>query len=762
MSASKIKNTNRASTNLNIIEIKEFDVLKQEVSKYIKDENIINDIHKAYIFAEKMHATQKRKNGDPYIYHPLSTSYYLAQLEMGPKTIIAGLLHDVIEDTPITKKEISDMFGEEVAELVDSVTKVSFFEEDNREKIKSEYLRKLYISMAKDIRVIIIKIADRLHNMLTISNMSLEKQKLVAQETLNIYSAIAHRIGMKNAKSKLEDMSFAVLQPKDFQYIVKLLDENKQTREKDVEKTINNIYEFLTKEKNVKILAIFGREKTHYSIYRKMSVNGKEFEQIHDLTAIRIITKSIDDCYKVLGFIHQKYIPLSGRFKDYIATPKNGVYQSLHTTVADNNNMIFEVQIRTNKMDDVAESGAAAHWRYKDNEIVDVAKRQKEIDEQIDVFTRILDITDQADENENNKDLEKQLQQDIFASTIYVLTPNQQVITLPYGATVLDFAYRIHTEIGEKTTGAKIDGSFSPINTVLKSGQVIEVKTSSKQQPTHEWLKIVITTNARNRIRKYLNNKFNEDKGFENERKEAAIKAQHIINSFINQKDWKWKKISIDQTTELVKKDGYASLEEFLISIARGEFPIAEAVDKYYVNQSYSKDDETLRTIASRTINDKTLKNDIVIEGITNIKTSIAICCLPIPYEDVVGYVTKSGNGIKVHMRKCFSLNSLVEQNKRLVEVKWNEAVTINNTYRTKIRYFATDRPNLLYDISRVLTNSKATTINIKMGVDPKTLIASGVLTVQVKSVEQLNQIIASIKSLANLIDCERDVKVID
>lgn len=758
----KNKSSSRSATNLNIIEIKDFEILNNELKKYIKNDQYLKEIKTAYDFAEKMHASQKRKNGDPYIYHPLSTAFYLSQLEMGPKTIIAGLLHDVIEDTPVSKEEISTMFGQEAAELVESVTKVSFFEEEKREKIKSEYLRKLYISMAKDIRVIIIKIADRLHNMLTISNMPLEKQKLVAQETLSIYAAIAHRIGMKNAKSKLEDMSFEVLKPNEYSYIEKLLYKDKTSRETSVEKTIHEISDFLRKEKNMKIIDIFGREKTHYSIYRKMSVNGKEFEQIHDLTAIRIITKSIDDCYKILGFIHQKYIPLSGRFKDYIATPKNGVYQSLHTTVANNKNMIFEVQIRTTQMDEVAESGVAAHWRYKEGEIVDAVKRQKEIDEQIDVFTRILDITDQQTGDEDHAELEKQLQQDIFASSIYVLTPNQKVITLPYGATVLDFAYRIHTEIGEKTTGAKIDGSFSPINTVLKSGQLIEIKTSTKQEPTHEWLKIVVTTNARNRIRKYLANKMNEDKGFENERKETATRAQNIINSYINQKDWKWKKLKVEETTELIKKDGYSSLEEFLILVGRGDFQIADAVEKYFINKSYSKDDEALKTIASKTINDKTLKNDIVIEGITNIKTSIAVCCSPIPYEDVIGYVAKSGNGIKVHMRKCFSLSTLIEENKRLVEVKWNQAVTENNTYRTKIRYFATDRPNLLYDVSRVLTNSKATTVNAKLGVDPKTLIATGILTVQVKSLEQLGQIIASIKSLANVIECERAVKIIE
>ncbi|ASZ09034.1 bifunctional (p)ppGpp synthetase/guanosine-3',5'-bis(diphosphate) 3'-pyrophosphohydrolase [Mesoplasma chauliocola] len=755
------RTSKRASTNLNIVEIKDYATLENEIKKYIKDRKALNKIKEAYLFAEKMHTDQKRKNGDPYIYHPLSTAYYLAQLQMGPKTIKAGLLHDVVEDTPVKIEEIEEKFGKEIASLVESVTKVSYFAEENREQIKSEYLRKLYISMAKDIRVIIIKIADRLHNMLTIENMSIEKQKIIAKETLTIYAAIAHRIGMKNAKSKLEDMAFKVLNPEEFENIEHLIEKGRESREINIAKTIDDISVFLRKEKHIKIIDIFGREKTIYSTYRKMS-NGKHFEELHDLVAIRIIARSTDDCYKILGYLHQKYLPLSGRFKDYIATPKNNVYQSLHTTLSDNKGMFFEVQIRTQQMDDVAEAGAAAHWRYKEGEVVDVVKRQKQIDEQIDIFSRILDLTDQINEEENSSEaeLEKQLQKDVFGSMIYVLTPSQSVITLPYGATVLDFAYRIHTEIGEKTSGAKIDGVFSPINTVLESGQVVEIKTSSKQQPTHEWLKIVTTSNAKNRIRKYLANKLKEDNSFDEDRKELAKKSENIINSYINQKELKWKRKSPAEILEGVKKSGFANLEEFLISVGKGEISIVEAADKYFINHNFSKDEEALRSIKSKTINDLSLKNDIVVDGITNIKTSIASCCMPIPYEDVIGYVTKSGNGIKVHLKECYNLYT-TEENKRLVQVQWNSAVAENSLYTTKLKYFATDRPNLLYDVSRALSNLKATTMNVKLGVDDKSLLVNGELTIKVKSSAQLNQIILTIKSIPNVIDCERSVKSI-
>jgi GTP pyrophosphokinase len=349
------------SNDLRLKQIEDPNLLYDELRTYIKDKKIFNSIKNAYEFAEKQHQEQKRKSGDPYIYHPLTTAYFLAQLKMSPTTIIAGLLHDIIEDTPISKEQIAEQFGEEVAFLVDSVTKVTYFAKENREEIKADYLRKLYLSMAQDIRVVIIKICDRLHNMLTINYLNSEKQIIIANETLHIYSTIAHRLGMNNVKSALEDMSFKVLQPKEYQKILDLIEKDKKERTYEINKIIGDLDFYLKKEHGINNIAIFGRNKTIYSIYRKITMLGKSFDEINDIYAIRIICNSIAQCYEILGLIHQKYIPISDRFKDYIAIPKNNLYQSLHTTLSNDKAMIFEVQIRTEAMDEIAETGAAAH-----------------------------------------------------------------------------------------------------------------------------------------------------------------------------------------------------------------------------------------------------------------------------------------------------------------------------------------------------------------------------------------------------------------
>ncbi|UZK63879.1 RelA/SpoT family protein [Mycoplasma mycoides subsp. capri] len=735
-------------------EIKDFKDLLNELKKYIKNKSELERIEQAYKYAFKCHFNQTRKNGDPYIYHPLSAAYYLAQWRMGPNTIIAGLLHDILEDTPIQKEELVELFNEEVANLVESVTKVSFFAKENRQQIKSKYLRKLYLSMSKDIRVIIIKIADRLHNIYTIKNLRPEKQKIIAQETLEIYSAIAHRIGMKSAKSLLEDRSFEILNPEEFKKITDLFNSDMQNRQQIINEIIINLEQYLKKEKNIKIISIFGRPKTIYSIYRKMNVIGKNFEEISDLLAIRIIAKSIDDCYKILGFIHQKYIPLAGKFKDYIATPKNNVYQSLHTTLSDANGNIFEVQIRTEEMNQVAETGAAAHWRYKEGEIIDIAKKQKEIDEKIDIFSRILDLDKSEDQQSS---IEQSIKDDLFTASIYVLTPNGAVITLPYGSTVLDFAYRIHTEIGEKTIGARVDGVFLPINTVLKSGEVVEVKTSPKQEPTHEWLKIVVTSNARNRIKKYLQKKINEETlDKKDQQKELIRKTEANINAYINQKDWKWKKKTADEILETVKTMDYNSLNDFLLDVAKGEFTINEAAEKVFIKQNYSKDDEAYASIKSKIIYDTTIKNDILVDGIKNIKTTLASCCMPIPYEEVVGFVTKN-NGIKVHLKECINID-WTNMKSRLVVVQWNEAVAEKNTYTTKLKYFGIDRNKLLYDISKIISGLKVSIINANIFTDEKSLLSSGVITIKIKNSNQLTQTISALRSIPGINGVERGI----
>ncbi|WP_146637851.1 RelA/SpoT family protein [Spiroplasma clarkii] len=510
--------SNKLNEEFHYIECRDVNLLLEEMRKYIHNETIIEEVRQAYLYAENKHEGQMRKSGDKFIIHPLSTAYYLAQWKMGPKTIIAGLLHDVIEDTPVTHEEIEQIFGTDVANIVESVTKVSFFTKENRAQMKAQYLRKLFISMIRDIRVIIVKIADRMHNMLTLKYMPPDKQKIIAKETLEIYSTIAHRIGMKTAKNLLEDWSFRYLNPEEYQRVSALLEEDIEAREQIIDEIISDIENKIKDSQKITKFEVYGRSKSFYSIYRKMTTFGKNFTDINDIIAVRIITENVDECYTVMGWVHQMYTPLSGRFKDYIATPKNNLYQSLHTTVANKDGIIFEVQIRTFNMEDIAMHGAAAHWKYKENEKnVSVEAKQKEIDEKVDMFTRIMNLEKLASEGEEveyesgmdklEAEIEETVKSDYLTSLIYVLTPDGQVVTLPFGSTVLDFAYKIHTEVGNHTVGAKINGVFSPFNTTLESGEMIEVQTSTEIEPQEKWLKFVRTSTAKKAIENFLADK---------------------------------------------------------------------------------------------------------------------------------------------------------------------------------------------------------------------------------------------------------------
>ena len=740
---------------LKVQEIHDLKVLMNEVKTYITEPVWLTKITQAYEFAKQKHGKQVRANGDPYIYHPLTTAYFLAQYKMGPTTIIAGLLHDVVEDTPVQEQEIIDTFGQEVNMLVQAVTKVSYFAKENREQLKATYLRRLYLSMAQDIRVMIIKICDRLHNMLTIGNLLLAKQQVIAQETLDTYATIAQRIGMNSAKSWLEDMSFKVLDPDSYAKVAALIALDRKTRDVEIKKIIIDLNYFLTKEKQIGVVRIFGREKTVYSIYRKMTMFGKTFDEINDLLAVRIIAQNVDDCYKILGFIDQKYLPIPGRFKDYIATPKNNLYQSLHTTVANKNGLLFEVQIRTDEMDQYAEFGAAAHWRYKADDEVSVADKQKEIDDKLDIFRRIISLNSE----EGNQELEKELKEDIFTSTIYVLTPNGQVIALPYGSTVLDFAFRIHSEVGEHAIGAKINGVFLPLNTVLHSGEMVEIKTSPTQTPNHNWLQIVKTSNAKNRIKKYLaQSAVNESETLtkKEEREQMLMRTKSAISAFLNANDLKGKRWSEKETIELIRKDGFQTLDDVYWEVANNRLKIEDVVAKYLVNPEFNKDNVILDQLNKTQTWAPEINNDLIVDGISNMQVEIANCCLPIPFEAVVGYVSK-GKGIKVHLPYCVNVSDK-QAKARLVNVHWNQARVGNKSYVTKIKFSANDRPNLLYDITRMLSSLKAAIISASANTNQKTYLFTGVIKLKVNNSDQLNQIISSMKIIPGLLTVERVV----
>lgn len=734
------------------ITCKDFNEVLNEAKSYIKSEELLNKIEKAYQYAKTKHTGQVRKNGDPYLYHVLSTAYNLTLWHLDPASIQAGLLHDVLEDTPTTYEDLVKEFGEEVAGLVLAVTKVSHFAKEKRQEIKSDYLRKLYLSLAHDIRVIIIKMADRLHNIRTIEFLNPEKQKVIAKETLEVYSSIAHRLGMRDLQSELEDRSFAVLYPVEYQKISSLFNMDLEKRETLVNDTIKEINNTLVNHENLKF-RIYGRSKNLFSIYRKMYYFGKNLEDIHDILAIRIVTQSIDDCYAILGYVHQRFTPLPGRFKDYIATPKNNMYQSLHTLIVYKNE-IYELQIRTEEMELYAEVGAAAHWRYKEGEEVSAKKKQEEIDEKLNIFQTILDLNNINNYEDQGSDLETEIKQDLFSELIYVLTPNGKVITLPLGATVLDFAYKIHTEIGEAAMGARINGVYSALNTVLKTGDVVEIKTSKTVKPNYDWLTIAKTNFARHKIKKYLNKQAEipetKSKTSDNERKIELTKEK--IDRYIQENKLRWRIASTSVILQRLKFLKYSTYDDFCLDIANGAYTIEEAVNTILFSDSPKFKD--LKPKKNINLTNSNINNDAIVEGSASIKTQLARCCLPIPDEPIIGYITK-GQGIRVHRIDC--PNVINEQRKeRTLKTLWNLETTKNRLYSSAIKIYYLDRPGLLADIINLLNHLKIPIQNIDANNQLINHKGTLKLIIKVPNIERLNQIISSTKKVPDIIEITR------
>ncbi|AGR42063.1 RelA/SpoT family protein [Spiroplasma diminutum] len=754
--------------DFNYVECRDVEVLVSEMKKYIKNKKLIDEVKKAYYYAEDKHKDQKRKSGDPFIIHPLSTAYYLAQWRMGPKTIIAGLLHDVIEDTPVTFSEIEDLYGVEVADIVEAVTKVSYFTKENREQMKANYLRKLFLSMIRDIRVIIVKIADRMHNLLTLKYMKPEKQKIIAKETLEIYSTIAHRIGMKTAKNILEDYSFEYLNPKEFNRVKNLLEEDKSSRREIIKEIIDEINKRL-KSEGISNAQVFGRSKTIYSIYRKLTQFGKSFSDINDILAVRIITEKQDDCYKILGWLHQLFTPLSGRFKDYIATPKNNLYQSLHSTLASKDGIIFEAQIRTKEMDEIAENGAAAHWKYKEGEkTVDIAEKQKEIDLKVDMFTRLMNLEKLASEgneldyNEQSEKIdlsgevvEETFKSDYLAPMIYILTPDGNVVNLPFGSTVLDFAYKIHTEVGNKTVGAKINGVFSPYNTTLNSGEMVEIQTSKDTNPHEKWLRFIRTSTARRAIEDYLNAEKLKDQEKEKITNQKVIRnIKRDIDRYIIANNLKWQINSIEDIQKKLSVLDYKNIDEFLLSVGNGDFSIPEAVEIVYVSKQELKDVEVINDMKTRKYKTAKGRDDLRINGIEKISCSLAQCCYPIPIEPVTSFMSKT-KGIQVHRSECLNITN-IKKVKNLLETEWIEKKTENKKYNAKVRMTIYDRPGILFDIITVFNAQRTNITEIKMVSQEEEYTCRGSMILSLSDLEQLNVILKSLSEIPGMISVAR------
>ncbi|GAB4221145.1 MAG: bifunctional (p)ppGpp synthetase/guanosine-3',5'-bis(diphosphate) 3'-pyrophosphohydrolase [Spirochaetota bacterium] len=638
----------------------------------------IENIRKAYEIANEAHKDQQRLSGEPYIVHPMEVAIILANLKMDETTIIAALLHDVVEDTPINLDKVRELFGEEVATLVDGVTKISSLKKHTKQKEQAETLRKMLLATIQDARVIIIKLADKLHNMRTIMFQPEYKQKYIAQEVLDIYAPLAGRLGMSKIRSELEDLAFRVLYPDDYNAIVEHIKARRSELEAFID-SIRNVLQQRLKELNIEA-QIQGRIKHHYSIFKKLQ-QGRTFDDIFDLRAIRIITNEVKDCYGILGIVHTIWTPIPSRFKDYIAVPKSNMYQSLHTTVIGPDGHPLEIQIRTWDMHATAEMGIAAHWLYKEG-IKSFKPKYKNI-------TILNNINEWQNEIKDTREFIKELKMDLYEDEIFVFTPKGKIIKLAKGSTPVDFAYLIHTEIGNHCTGAKVNNQLVPLKTELKSGDIVEILTSKKGHPSPAWLKFVKSSNARYKIRNWL-------------RKNVELEDEH---------------------TEKEEKDKEKEKKEKIASVSIPEKELVKL--KSYTNKK---------------------KVGITIDGTNNVMIRLSQCCQPIPGDDVVGFITR-GRGITVHKKNCPALQRLQNESERFVDIQWEQS---ESTYPVKIAVEAMDRTNLLKDVADEISLTKTNIIKAEASVVAKDQ-ALLKFVLEVKSLNHLNDIMKRLKQIKNV-----------
>lgn len=721
------------------------------IRTYIKKPENLELIEKAWAFAQKAHEGQYRKSGEPYTIHIIQVANILAGLHCSPKTIAAGLLHDTLEDCDwVTYELLEEQFSKEIADLVEAVTKVGKI---NREfKDEKEYQasnhRKIFIAMAKDIRVILIKLADRLHNMRTLEYQPEHKQQRIARETLQVYAPIAHRLGISKVKNELEDLSFKYLYPKEYQTIKAMVAERETERNAQVTEMITDI-EYILNEYHIPY-RIFGRSKHFYSIYKKMMTKHKRFEEILDLQAIRIVTDSIVHCYEVLGYIHATYMPIPGRFKDYIAMPKSNMYQSLHTTVVSpSTGNIFEIQIRTEEMDSIAEKGVAAHWLYKENgQMVSEESSMKEMEDKLSWFRDFSIITDE--DSDDPLEYMTTVQKDIFEANVYCFTPRGKVISLPSGSTPIDFAYRVHTEVGNHTVGAVVNGAIVPLNTPLKTGDVVKIMTSKTSAgPSSDWIKIVKSAHARNKIRSFF------QKQDAKEKKELVREGQQMLETDL-------KKAGLDadlvrhskKLESILQSLSFRSLDDLFASIASKRVPTAVVIERLNTAKAAADDNEEILKIFAR--NEGKYKPSacgVVVPGIDTIQVSLSPCCAPIPGDEIVGYVSK-GKGVKVHRKDC---PNIAKEQKRLIPVYWSDELE-DKTYSVHLQIESEDRNYLLSDLVTVFQQNGSSIKSINSTVDNESLTATTKIEIGIKNAEQLERLIANLKKVRSVLTVSRTV----
>ncbi|MBQ4634454.1 MAG: bifunctional (p)ppGpp synthetase/guanosine-3',5'-bis(diphosphate) 3'-pyrophosphohydrolase [Bacilli bacterium] len=714
-----------------IKEIKTYEELYDSVKSYLLEEEL-TDISRAYAYAFEQHFGVKRKSGEDYIIHPLNVAYILTSISADKATIIAALLHDVLEDCNVEEAEIEEKFGPEVLTLVKGVTKINklSFKSDNEAMIVNH--RKIIVGLSEDVRVIIIKLADRLHNMRTLWALPEDRAKRKAKETLDLLTPIAHRLGMSEIKSELEDLSLRYYKPDVYFDIVEKLNKTKVEREALVKEMMNEVSAKLN-EHQIKH-EIKGRAKSVHSIYNKLN-KGKKFNEIYDLLALRVYVDTIQDCYQALGIIHAKYRPMPKRFKDYIAMPKPNMYQSLHTTVFGINGNPFEIQIRTYEMDLIAEKGIASHWSYKEGS----KNMQNAMEQKLQFFRSIMELTE---EENKSSEFMNAVMNDVLKDSIYVYTPKGDVIELPLGSTPIDFAYRVHSKIGDTMVGAIVNDQIVPLNYQLKENDIIKINTNKNSTgPSKEWIKMAFTTHAKNKIKSFYS---------KIDKSESLKNGQEILNAELRKK-----KISInsffedDNVDKILNEFNFNSLNELYIAIAGNQITPKQIIN--FVTGANPTKEEIVLSKNIRADKNASLKNDIVIEGIDEIKVNIAGCCKPIPGDEIIGYISK-GYGINIHRIHCPNVNEMED---RIIGAKWQENIT--KKYATDIIVRALKEKNILVDLVSKTVNTNNVIQNINTISSNEEYLYE--ITVLTRNSEELHKFMNDIRNISSVFEVERDIK---
>ncbi|REB07204.1 bifunctional (p)ppGpp synthetase/guanosine-3',5'-bis(diphosphate) 3'-pyrophosphohydrolase [Sporosarcina sp. BI001-red] len=714
------------------------------VGSYMNDEHVAF-VEKAYEAAKRAHEGQFRSSGEPYILHPVQVAGILAELQMDPSTVAAGFLHDVVEDTEICREDIVKSFGEEVAMLVDGVTKLEKLKFKSNEEKQAENHRKMFIAMAQDIRVILIKLADRLHNMRTLKYVKEEKQRRISAETLEIFAPLAHRLGISAIKWELEDIALRYLNPQQYYRIVNLMKQKRVERENYLKNVMEQIHsEIGTMDIHAELS---GRPKHLYSIYRKMVLQKKEFNEIYDLLAVRIVVKSIKDCYAVLGIIHTLWKPMPGRFKDYIAMPKQNLYQSLHTTVVGPAGDPLEVQIRTEEMHKIAEFGVAAHWAYKEGITAD---HPDTIDSKLTWFREILEM---QNESSNAEEFMESLKFDLFSDMVYVFTPEGDVIELPKGSVPIDFAYRVHSEVGNRTIGAKVNGKMVPLETELFTGDIVEVLTSKQSfGPSRDWLKIANTSQARNKIRQYFKKQLRE---------ENIYRGKELLEKEVKQQEYVLREVVTPESLRrVIDKYSFTSEEDMYAAIGSGGITAQQVVNR--MTDKIRKEREQKDAIDKIVSEIKTqppqpmTESGVVVKGLENLLIRLSKCCNPVPGDEIVGFITK-GRGVSVHRVDCPNIHADGEQGDRLIDVSWAVSGTesVKKEFQVDIEITGYDRQGLLNEVMMTVVDTKTSIVAVSGKAD-RVKIAHISMSIKITDLQHLQRIVDKIKQVRDIYSVQR------